>query len=315
MAAAFAVPMAANAQAFPDKPVRVIMPFPVGTGSDVVMRLLGEKLTKIWNQPVIVDNRPGGAGFIAMTAAKRSPADGYTFALVDDAIVSLLPHLFAKTIPYDSQKDFDPVTPIFRVNWFLAVPADTPFKSVADLVAEAKAKQGSYSYASSGMGSAMHLFAAMFENQAGVRMTHVPYKETPQAITDISRNEIGWAFTTAVTGGPMYRAKKVKFLAIGAPQRHPAFPDIPTVAEAGGPPNFEMRTWVGLFAPRGTPVAVMEKVNADFATVLADPAVRDQLNSMGFETWSAPAATLSRQLEADLKKYGDITKQLKISLD
>lgn len=309
------LPVAATAQTFPDKRVRVIMPFPPGTGPDTVMRLVGERLTRMWGQPVIIENRPGGNAFIAMTAAKQAPADGYTLVQVDYGVVSVLPHLFPKTIPFDPQKDFEPVAPMFWFYYFMAVPADTKFKSVSDLVAEAKARQGTFTYGSSGVGSPMHVQAAMFESVAGVRMTHVPYKETPQIIVDISRNDLGWAFTTGATGGPLYKAGKVKFLAVGSPKRHPAFPEVPTLAEAGGPANLDLRGWVALFAPKGVPKAVLEKINADISRVLSEPDVREQLFSMGFESWAGPPAELGNQLQADLKKYGELTKQLKISLD
>ena len=309
------LPVAATAQKFPDKPVRVIMPFPPGTGPDAVMRLVGEKLTRMWGQPVIVENRPGGNAFIAMSAAKKAPADGYTLVQVDYGVVSVLPHLFAKTIPFDPQKDFEPVAPMFWFYYFMAVPADTKFKNVPDLVAEAKARQGTFTYGSSGVGSPMHIQAAMFENVVGVHMTHIPYKETPQIIVDISRNELGWAFTTGSTGGPLYKAGKVKFLAVASPQRHPAYAEVPTLAEAGGPPNLDLRGWVALFAPKGVPKPIIEKINADISQVLSQPDVREQLFSMGFESWAGSPAELGNQLQADLKKYGDLTKQLKISLD
>ena len=189
------------------------MPFPTGTGPDAVMRLVGERLTRIWGQQVIIDNRPGGNGFIAMTAAKRAPADGYTLVMVDYGVVSVLPHLFAKTIPYDSVKDFDAVAPMYWAYWFMAIPGDSKFTGVPDLVAEAKAKNGDYTYGSSGVGSPMHLQAATFESMTGTKMTHIPYKETPQVIADISRSDLGWAFTTGATGGPLVKAKKIRFLA------------------------------------------------------------------------------------------------------
>ena len=209
--AAFAciLPLPASAQAFPERPVHILLPFPAGTGPDVVIRKVGERLTRIWKQPVIVENRPGGNRFIAMTAAKRAPADGYNLVMVDYAIVSVLPHLFPKTVPFDSQKDFDAVAPMYTAHWFIAVAGDSKFRNVPDLLAEAKAKQGAYTYGSSGVGSPMHLQAAMFESVTGSRMNHVPYKETPQVIVDVSRGEIGWAFTTGATASSLLKAKKV----------------------------------------------------------------------------------------------------------
>lgn len=314
--AACIVPIAAVAQSsFPDKPVRVLMPFPPGSGPDVVMRRVGERLSQVWKQPVIIDNRPGGNAFIAMTAAKRSPADGYNLVLVDYGNITVLPHLFSKTIPYDPKVDFEAVVPMYWANWFVAVPGDTKFKSVTDLVAEAKSKNGNYTYGSSGIGSPMHLQAAMFESATGSHMTHIPYKETPQIITDIARNEIGWAFTTGATAGAMVKAGKVKFLAVASTKRHPAFPDVPTLAESGGPANFDLRTWVALYAPKGIPKPILEKLNADISAIMSSPEIRDQLLPLGLEPWVGSASVLSAQQASDFKRFGDLTGQLKISLD
>ncbi|MDR6858752.1 tripartite tricarboxylate transporter substrate binding protein [Variovorax guangxiensis] len=308
-------PTLAGAQSFPDKPVRVISPFPTGTGIDAVMRLVGERLSRIWHQPVIIDNRPGGNGFIAMSAAKRAPADGYTLVQIDYGLVTVSPHLFARTIPYDPQKDFEPAAPMFWAYWFICVPADTKFKNIPDMIAEAKDRNGTLTYGSSGIGSPMHLQAAMFEDATGVRMTHVPYKDTQQAIIDISRGELGWAVASGGTAGPLQKAKKVKFLAVASPQRHPAFPDIPTMTEAGGPQNFDLRTWNGLLAPKGVPKPILDKINADINRVLAEPHVRERLLEMAFDPWPATRSDVADLMRIDLQRYGDLMKHLKISLD
>jgi tripartite-type tricarboxylate transporter receptor subunit TctC len=312
---AFALPFAALAQTYPDKPVRIISPFPVGTGIDSVTRLVADRLGRMWNQQVIVDNRPGGNGFIAMAAAKRAPADGYTLVVTDYGLMTVTPHLFAKSVPYEAQKDFEPAAPIFWAYWFICVPGDSKLKNIPDMVEEAKARQGSYTYGSSGVGSPMHLQAAMFESAIGARMTHIPYKDTMQAIVDISRNELGWAVASGGTAGPLYRAKKVKFLAVASPQRHPSFPDVPTMAEAGGPQNFDLRTWNGLLAPKGVPKAILDKINADVNRILAEPDVREQLQTMAFDPWPVSRSAMAEQWATDYKKYGELTKQLKISLD
>lgn len=309
------LPFMAAAQTFPDKPVHILLPFGAGSGPDVVMRKVGERLTRIWKQPVIVENRPGGNRFIAMGAAKRAPADGYTLVMVDYGIASVLPHLFPKTIPYDTQKDFDVVAPMYWAYWFITVPGDSKYRDVKDLLAEAKAKDGAFTYGSSGIGTPMHLQAAMFESMTGTRMGHVPYKDVTQAVIDVGRGEIGWAFSTGATASSLLKAKKVRFLAVASPERHPAFADVPTIAQAGGPANLDLRTWVGLLAPRGVPKPVLDKLNADIAGVMAMPEIRDELLVSGFEPWPAPASALNKQIEEELKRYGALTKQLKLSLD
>jgi len=308
-------PAVTSAQTWPDKPVHMTMPFPPGTGPDIVMRTVSERLAKMWKQPVLVENKPGGNGFIAMSAAKRAPADGYTLVMVDYGIMTVLPYLFPKTIPYDPVKDFDAVAPMYWAYWFVAVAGDSRFTKIPDLVAEANAKNGTMTYGSSGVGSPMHLQAAMLENATGTHMSHIPYKETPQVLIDISRHDIGWAFTTGATGGGMAKGGKIKFLAVASPKRHPGFPDVPTMAEAGGPKDFDLRTWVGLYAPHGVPKPILDKISADVATVLSDPEVKDLLVANGLEAWPGPASELVKQQAEDSKKYGELTSKLKISLD
>ena len=157
--------------------------------------------------------------------------------------------------------------------------------------------------------------AAKLETEIGARMTHVPYKETPQVLVDISQHTLEWAFTSGSTGGPLLRAKKIKFLAVSSLKRHPAFPDVPTVAESGGPSNFEVATWIALFAPKGVPKPVLEKLNADISAALAEPDVRERLQALAFEPWIGPPSELSKQVDIDLGKKGELIRQLKISAD
>lgn len=309
-----ALPMGAAAQEFPNKPVHVVMPYPAATGPDNVMRMTGEKLAKLWGQQVVIENRPGGNGWIALEAAKRSRPDGYTLLMVDAAQMSLQPHLY-KQLPYDPFKDFEPVSPMFSTNYFIVVKADSKWSSVKDLVAAAKAKEGQVTYGSSGMGSPYHLGAAMLEHGSGTRMTHVPYKETPQIFVSVANGDIDWAFATASTAGPLYQAKKVKYLAIAAPSRHSAYSSVPTIAEAGGPPGIELRTWVGLFAPTGLPKNLLQKINTDVAKVMADPEIKDKLDAVGFTAWSGAASELGKALDDDYKLFGATARRVKIDLN
>ncbi|WP_078201645.1 Bug family tripartite tricarboxylate transporter substrate binding protein [Cupriavidus necator] len=304
----------ALAQKFPDKPVKVILPYPVGTGPDMVMRRVGEKLSRWWGQPVIVENRPGGNGWIAVTAAKRSAPDGYTLLQADTLLFGLQPHLYRR-LPFDPVKDFDPVAPMYRTPFFVVVNSNSGWKSMADLIAAAKAKGGALTYGSSGIGSQAHLGAEMLEQSAGVKMTHIPYKDTPLMYTAIANGELGWAFGTALSAGPLLQAHKVKLLALAAPKRHPSFPDVPTIAESGGPRDVEMKTWIALFAPHGTPKSIVEKINGDVARAMAEPDVREFLTPVAFSAWSAPPAELAKTVEDDLKQYGEVAKRVQISLD
>lgn len=238
VAAALACAVASNAQAqtFPDKPVRVILPFPTGTGPDTVMRMMGVRLAKLWGQQVVVENRPGGNGWISMDAAKRAPADGHTLMQVDASQMAAHPHLFKK-MPVDPAKDYDPVAPLYRTYYYVTVAADAKWKTVGELLADAKAKPGAITYGSSGMGGNLHLGGAMMEKATGTKMHHVPYKETTQIYMAIASGDIQWAVGTASTTQPMVKARRVGFfgLSVSWPDRKGS----PQPWQRGAPPLLE----------------------------------------------------------------------------
>jgi tripartite-type tricarboxylate transporter receptor subunit TctC len=310
--AALAQPAAA--QNYPTKPVRVITPFPSGSGPDAVLRLVGDKLSRAWGQQVLVDNRPGANGAIAIDAARKSAPDGHTLVQMDDAHMAMQPHLYSK-LPYDIQKDFDPVATFFRTYFFVVAPIDSSWKSMTDLVAAAKAKKGEVTYGSWFVGSPGHVGAAMLESATGTEMTHVPFKEMTQLYAAVGNKDVNWAFGTAASSGGMYRAKKVKYIAVAAPQRIAGFPDVPTVAEAGGPAGFEVKAWVALFAPRGTPPAIIAKINADVAKALAEPDVKERLAGFACEPLAMAPAEITKQIETESKRYGEVIRKAKISID
>ncbi len=305
---------AAPAQDFPTKPVRIITPFAAGSGPDSVLRVVGEKLTSTWGQQVIVENRPGGNGFIAIGAAKKAPPDGYTLVQMDDTHMALQPHLY-KNIPYDVAKDFDPVGTLFRTYFFVVVPANSPWKTMKDLIEAAKAKPGQVTYGSWFIGSPGHLGAAMLETMTGTQMIHVPFKEASQLYVAVGNNDVAWAFGSAASAGAMYRAGKVRFMAVAAPQRVASYPDVPTAAEAGGPADLEVKAWVALFAPRGTPAPVIEKINRDLRKALSEPDVRERFTTFGFEPHASAPGDIAKEMEADFRRYGDIVKRAKISIE
>jgi len=224
------------------------------------------------------------------------------------------PHLWKK-LPYDPVKDFDPVAALYRTYYFITVAADSKWNNVADLVNAAKAKPGEVTYASSGVGGNLHLGGAMMENATGVKMTHVPYKETAQIYVAIGNGDVAWAVGTASTTLPMFKAKKIKYLAMTGPKRSAILPDVPTVTEAQGPANYEVQTWVALFAPRGTPKAIINKINADVARVLQEPQLRERLAAVGFEPLIQSPEELQKMIATDSVKYGNLVKAMNISLD
>ncbi len=305
---------AAPAQQYPTKPVKIITPFAAGSGPDSVLRVVGEKLTRAWGQQVIVENRPGGNGFIAIEAAKKAAPDGYTLVQMDDTHLALQPHLY-KNIPYDVNKDFDPVGTLFRVYFFVVVPANSNWKTMKDLVDAAKAKPGEVTYGSWFIGSPGHLGGAMLEAATGTQMNHIPFKETSQLYVAVGNNDVNWAFGSAASAGAMYRAGKVKFMAVAAPQRVAGYPDVPTVAEMGGPADLEVKAWVALFAPRGTPAPIIERINQDLRKALSEPDVRERFTTFGFEPYASAPGDIKKEMEADSRRYSDIVKRAKISID
>lgn len=305
---------AVTAQQFPTKPVKIVTPFPAGAGVDVVLRLVADKLSRAWGHQVLVENRPGGNGFIAAEAAKRSAPDGYTILNLDNFQLSAYPHLY-KQLPYDPVRDFEPITPLIQTHFFIVVPANSKWKNIPDLVAAAKAKPGALAYGSWGIGSPGHLGAALLEGATGTQMTHVPYKEMLQLYTGVGNGELDWAFGSAGSAGPSYRSGKVKFLALAAPRRLSVYPDVPTVAEAGGPANFEVGGWMGLLAPRGTPVPIISRIGQDAAKAMLEPDIRERLVTFGYEPYTTSPGEMAKVMEADSRKFGDTIKRAKISLD
>lgn len=305
---------ASNAQNYPDKPIKVITSFSTGSGPDALMRNVGDKLGKQLNQPIIIDNRPGANGWIAADGIKKSPADGYNLLQVDNTHVALQKYLFKK-MPFDFNKEFEPVTPLYWTNFFIVVPINSKWNNVADLVAAAKEKNGKLTYASWGVGSIGHVGAAMFEADTGTTMTHIPFKELPAVYNAVANGDVDWAFGTAASAGPLYRAKKVKFLAIAAPKRLAGYMDVPTVSEAQGPKNFELKAWVAIYALRGTPKSSIEKFNQDTLIALKDPDVQKNMATFGFEPWLGSPADISKEAEIQSKKFEEVVKRSKMTID
>jgi tripartite-type tricarboxylate transporter receptor subunit TctC len=300
--------------AYPVKPVRVLTAFPTGSGPDSALRLVGERLASAWGQQLVVDNRPGGNGFIAAEAARRAAADGYTFVQLDSSHLAVHPHLYRK-MPYDPARDFDPAATLFRTYFFIVVPTTSTWKNVSDLIAEARSQPGKLSYGSWFIGSPGHLGTAQLELDTGTRMHHVIYKDLGQLYFAVGNNEVGWAFGTAGSSAAAYQAKKVRYLAAAAPQRFASYPDVPTVAEAGGPPGFEVRAWMAIMAPHGTAATAIGLLNDEIRKALAEQHVRDRFEAFGYEPMALAPVELKRLIEVDSKRAGAVVKRLNIALD
>ena len=313
-AAASLVATGAAAEDFPTKPVRIITPFPAGAGPEAVVRLLAEKLQKAWGKPVIVENRPGGNGFIAIDAWKRGATDGHDLIQLDNVHLSAYPHLFKK-LPYDPVKDFDPLLPLFRTYFFVAVPTNTKYKNVADIVADAKANPGALNYGSWSVGNPVHLGSALLESMTNTQMQHVIYKETSMLYTGVANGDLSFALGSLATAGPMYRAGKLKFLAVTAPKRHSAFPDVPTVSESGGPAGYDVTGWTTIAAPKGLPKAVADKIQRDIEKALSEPDIKERYATFGYETFPATREQFNAFIQSESARYADVIKRAKASLD
>ena len=315
--AALLMPIAATqatAQDFPTKPVRIITPFPVGSGPEGVVRLLADKLSKTWGKPVLVENRPGGNGFIAIDAFKRGAIDGHDLIQLDNVHLSAYPSLFKK-LPYDPKADFEPLLPLFKTYFFFAVATDSKYKTVGDIIADAKANPGKLNYGSWSVGNPVHLGSALFESVTGTEMQHVIYKETTMLYTGVATGELSFAMGTNATAGAMYRAGKVRYVGVAAPKRVAAFPNVPTVGEAGGPNAFEVSGWTAIAAPKGLPKAVGDKIQRDIEKALAEPDLREKFTSFAYEPFTLTREQFGQYIAAESIRYGEIIKKAKVSLD
>jgi tripartite-type tricarboxylate transporter receptor subunit TctC len=279
-----------------------------------VLRLLAEKLQKKWGKPVFVENKPGANGFIAIDAFKRGATDGHDLIQLDNVHLAAYPFLFKK-LPYDAAKDFEVLTPLFRTYFFVAVPAGSKFKTVGDIVAEAKANPGKLNYGSWSVGNPVHLGSALLEAQTNTDMQHVIYKEVSMLYTGVANGELQWSLGSLASAGPMQRAGKVRFIAITAPKRQAAFPEVPTVSESGGPAGYEVTGWTSIAAPRGLPKALADKIQKDIEDALAEPDMKERYAAFGYDSFPATREQFSAFIATESTRYAEVIKRAKLSLD
>jgi len=315
-AALLSTTVAAQAPAtdFPSKPVTIVTPFAAGSGPDAVLRLISDKLGRLWNQRVLVDNKPGGGGFIAIEQARRAAPDGYTLLQLDSEHIAALPHLY-KSRNFVTLQHFDPVASLFRTPFFVAVPTDSKWKTMGDLVAAAKAQPGQISYGSWGVGSPGHLGGQQLESLTGTHMQHVPYREVSQLFANVGSGEVAWSFASLPSSQGIYKAGKLRYIAIAAPKRIPQMPDVPTMAESGGPAGLEVNSFVSLLTPKGVPAAIRARINADVAKVIADPEIRARFDTFAFEPLAWSPEEIERNAEVKSKIYGELVRRGNISLE
>jgi tripartite-type tricarboxylate transporter receptor subunit TctC len=304
----------AVAQTYPDKPVTLVTAFAPGSGPDATLRLVADKLGKLWGQRIQVENRPGGGGLIAMDAVKRAAPDGYTLLQLDSDHLAAVPHLY-KQRGADAVKSFEPVASIFRTTFLVAVAADSKFKTMSDIIAAAKAAPGTVTFGSWGVGSPGHLGAELLELQTGTKMQHVPYKEVSQLFTSVGAGDVQWSLGTLPSSSGAYKAGKLRYIAVASGKRLPQVPEVPTAKEAGGPADFDVNAFVVLVAPKGIAPAVRDKINADMAKVLTDAEIKSRFDTFAFEPISWSPAEISSGAEAKSKVYEQLVKRANISLE
>ena len=301
------------AQAYPVKPVRIVVPFPPGGTSDILARTIGPRLSTEWGQPVVVDNRPGAAGNIAAEHVARAPGDGYTLFITTVGIHAIHPSLYSK-LPFDPLRDFTPVTNLVMLPSVLAVHPSIPVRSVKELIALAKKRPGDLSYSSAGSGSQPHLTAELFKTMTGVDLLHVPYKGAAQQLTDLVAGHVALTFATAPSAVPFIKGGQMRAIGVSSGKRASALPDVPTIAEAGVP-GYEAVGWNGMVAPANLPAPVLEKVNATVVKAFNLPEVRNRMISLAAEPVTTTPAQFGAYIKAEIAKWAKVVKASGARLD
>ena len=299
--------------AYPEKPVHLVAPFAAGGATDAVARSLGQRLSKIWGQPVIVDNRPGAGGNLGADLVAKSAPDGYTLLVSSPAEVAINPFLYAK-MPFDPAKDLIAVTKVATAPLVLVVNAKSPARSVAELVQYIKSRKGAANYASSGSGGPQHLAGEWFRSMSGTEMTHVPYKGGNPATNDLLGGQVDMFFSGLPPALPHIKAGTLRALAVTTAQRSPLLPGVPTVVESGYP-GFAMENWQGVFAPAGTPPAVVAKIAQDIATIAADKEFIAQLSAQGAVPEAMKPAEFASFVGEERLKFARLVKESGAKID
>ena len=296
------------AGAYPSKPVRIVVPFAAGGALDVVGRVIGAKLSESWNRQVLIDNRLGAAGNIGAEHVAKSPPDGYTLLMSSVTTMAINMSLLAKP-PYDFVRDYAPIALVASAPLALVVHPALPARSVKEFIALARARPGELNYFSSGTGSGTHLAAALFDQLAGVRTSHVPYKGGAQGVTDLLSGEVQFAFSTIGLVQSHVQSGRLRTLAISSPKRYSRLPQVPTIAESGVK-GYEAAQWYGVVAPAGTPAAIVSKLATDVNAIVAQPDVAERFFSQGIEPVGSTPEHFAAFIKASVSKYGRIVKEL-----
>ncbi len=300
---------------YPNRPIKLVVPYTAGGGVDTVARLVGERMSKTLGQPVVVDNKPGASGMVGTTAVAKSAPDGYTLLLSAAGEIAVNPHLYKGKMQYDPKTDLAPVSLVVRIPNVLVVNPDVPAKDTAALVAFAKANPGKLSYSSSGVGNPQHLNGELFNNMAGVQTTHVPYKGAAQQLTDVVAKHVDMTFTSVAAANSFIKSGQVRPIAVTSAQRVPSLPDVPALAEYKPLAGYELVNWFGMFAPAKTPAPVIQKVHAALADALKDPEVMKKLEVQGAAPALMTPAEFAQFVNAEYAKFGKVVADNKVTAE
>ena len=295
---------------WPEKPIKLIVPFAAGVSPDVVSRMIAEPLGRALGQPIVIDNRAGASGIIGAEAAARSPGDGYTLFMAVNSIMGINPNVYTK-LPYDTFRDFAPVTQVAQVPYVLITGPNQPDKSLKDLLARAKAKAGSIEYGSLGVGSGPHVVMEMMNTMAGIQMVHVSYKGSP--ISDVMAGQVPLAFEPATTAIPLVKSGKLRALAVTSKKRSPSLPDVPAVAELL--PGYDGDGWQGFYVPAATPKDIVARLNTEIVKILGQQDVKNKLVELGLQPVGSSVEEFAKVTRADFDKWGKIAKANNIRID
>ncbi|HEX7890478.1 MAG TPA: tripartite tricarboxylate transporter substrate binding protein [Ramlibacter sp.] len=297
----------AQAQTWPSRPLRIVVPFAPGGSTDIFARLVGDRLATALGQPVVIDNKPGAGGNIGADAVAKAPADGYTLLMATTGVMAINNAMY-KNPGYDAEKDLKPVIYIASITNVLIVPADSPLKSVDDVVAAAKAAPGKLSFASSGSGASTHMSAELFRLMTGTNLLHIPYKGSGQAMPDVISGRVSMMFENMPGAVGHIKGGKVKVLAVTGLQRTPALPDVKTVAESGVP-GYESLSWSGIAAPAATPPEVVARLNREINAILAQPDMRQKLAEQGAEAVGGTPEAFSEHIARERVKWAKVVRE------
>lgn len=301
------------AQGFPNRPIKIIVGFPPGQSVDVVARLVGPPMAQALGQGVVVDNRPGAGGAIGATALLSAPADGYTAMIASSGPMSINPHL--SKVPFDPKTSFSPISMLASLQYVLVTQPSFPANNVRELISLVKANPGKHNFAGSGNGTTQHLAGELFKMQAGLDIKFIPYAGSTAALTDLMGGRVSYAFETIATVLPLIQGGKLKALAVSSQKRSSQMPDVPTVAEAAGLPDFNVVAWIGLVARAGTPPEITSRLAAEAQKALQSPELRERYQTLGMDPVSSSPAELQRIMSDAYDRFGDVIKRANVKIE